>query len=113
MVLTLLANLLGAFAYWDNGVSHSKAFSAILAATRHDSLTELFNYEIVGRLPLSEKVRGALVRFGSTGARRGSLGGKAALGFMRARHDDEDAFVEAIMSWLRLVKLKLRVLLSL
>src|SRR4051812_33980140 len=77
--LTFLCNLLGAYAYRDNGVSHSKAFSAILAATRDQSLTNLFHYEIVGRLPLSKNVKEALVKFGYTTGRRGSLGGKAEM----------------------------------
>lgn len=112
--LTLFANLLGAFAYWDNGVSHNKSFSAILAATRHRSLTDLFHYEIVGRLPLSDAVKNAFVKFGDIGARRGSLGGKAALGFKTALDDDEEEedFVEVIERWLRTARLKLRTVFS-
>jgi hypothetical protein len=107
--LTLLANLLGAFAYYKNEVSHNKSFSAILAATRDDSLTELFHYEIVGRLPLSRKVQRTLVQFGFTGAgeRRGSLGGKAALGFTNLRELKKDDWVDKVGRCLKSARLKL------
>jgi len=86
--LTLLANLLAAYAYWKNRVSYNKSFSAILAATRHISLTGLFHYEVVGRLPLSKKVREARLSFGNVSGRRGSLGGTAEQGFVLARPDN-------------------------
>lgn len=70
---TLLSTLLGAYAYYHNGVSHNKTFSAILTATRDKSLTKLFDHEIIGRLPLSRKVRGAMLRFGELRDRSSSL----------------------------------------
>jgi len=56
IAFTVLANLLGAYAYWRNGHSHSKSFSAILASTRDPGLTKLFHAETMGRLPLHKKV---------------------------------------------------------
>jgi hypothetical protein len=72
----VFVNLLGAYAYWTNGHSHAKTFSAILASTRDRGLTKLFRSEAEGRLPLHEDVRNAKLMFG-----RLSNGG---LGFGRA-----------------------------
>jgi len=117
--LTFLANLLGAFAYWDNGVSHNKGFSAILAATRHETLTELFHNQIVGSLPLSDKVKEALLKFGPIGNRRISLGGRAAMGFTIVKdgygdeeEEEDESFREHLASWILAVRVRLRVLLS-
>lgn len=115
--LTLLANLLGAFAYLDNGVSHNKGFSAILAATRHETLTELFHNQIVGSLPLADTVKDTFLRFGSIGDRRKSLGGRTAMGFMVVKDEDDDGeddgnenFRELWASWLRAVRVRMRIL---
>ena len=117
--LTFLANLLGAYAYWDNGVSHNKTFSAILAATRHETLTDLFHNQIVGSLPLSDKVKHTFLKFGAIGDRRKSLGGRTAMGFTSVKDGDEDEkeeggknFREIVASWRRAVRVRLRVLLS-
>jgi hypothetical protein len=76
ILFAVFANILGAFAYWTNGHSHAKTFSAILASTRDTGLTRLFRSEAEGRLPLHDEVRNAKLMFG-----RGPNGG---LGFWRA-----------------------------
>jgi hypothetical protein len=96
--LALLANLLAAYAYRENRVSYNKTFSAILAATRDISLTELFHYEVVGRLPLSKRVRKTLLSFGNVGGRRGSLGGTAEQGFVTAKPDEKKRY-EKLLGW--------------
>jgi hypothetical protein len=50
----LVAVCLGAFAYKKNGHSHSRSFSAILAATRDHELEDLFRPDLIGTLPLDE-----------------------------------------------------------
>ena len=60
----VFVNLLGAYAYWTNGHSHAKTFSAILASTRDRGLTKLFRSEAEGRLPLHDEVRNAKLMFG-------------------------------------------------
>jgi hypothetical protein len=61
---SFLAILIGAYSYYSNGYSHSKTFSAILAATIDEDLAELFFAEMMGRLPLHENVQRARLRFG-------------------------------------------------
>jgi hypothetical protein len=82
MWFAFIANLLGAYAFWKNGVSHSKSFSAILTATRDKSLTSLFDNEIIGRLPLSQKVRHAKLRFGELRERTSMRTRRSAYGFI-------------------------------
>ncbi|KUJ17415.1 uncharacterized protein LY89DRAFT_733266 [Mollisia scopiformis] len=65
ITFALLAILIGAYSYYQNGYSHSKNFSAILAATRDQDLAELFFADIMGRLPLHADVERAQLRFGS------------------------------------------------
>lgn len=60
----LLAVLLGAWAYRENGCSHSRSFSAILASTRAANLAGLFHDELMGRLPLHENVQRTRLEFG-------------------------------------------------
>jgi hypothetical protein len=117
--LTFLANILGAFAYLDNGCSHNKTFSAILAATRHETLTKLFHNQVVGSLPLSNKVKSTFLKFGAIGSRRQSLDWRAAIGFTVVNDEDEDEeeeeddnFEERVASWVRSVRVRLRVWLS-
>jgi hypothetical protein len=66
IAFAVLANLLGAYAYWQNGHSHNKSFSAILASTRDPGLTKLFHAETMGRLPLHKNVQEAKLTFGIT-----------------------------------------------
>lgn len=113
--LALLANLLGAYAYLSNGVSHNRRFSAILAATRHESLTKLFHNQIVGSLPLSDKVKNTFLKFGPIGGRRKSLDWRTALGFQVVGNSDEKehkTFGKTVVLWFRGLSLRLRVLLS-
>jgi len=72
----LLANILGAFAYMRNGVSHDKSFSAILASTRDPGLMGLFHARVLGKLPLPKSVRTAKLKFGKM--EEGGLGFKRA-----------------------------------
>ena len=62
----IFVNIVGAFAYWTNGHSHAKTFSAILASTRDTGLTKLFRSEAEGKLPLHNEVRNAKLMFGRT-----------------------------------------------
>lgn len=64
----LLAVLLGVWAYKENGHSHSRSFSAILASTRAANLADVFHDELMGRLPLHENAQTARLKFGPWGS---------------------------------------------
>ncbi len=49
--------------YYENKVSHSRDFSAILTATQHEALRKLFHDEIIGRLPLPKKNQESVLKF--------------------------------------------------
>jgi hypothetical protein len=65
----------------------------------------------VGSLPLSDKVKDTFLRFGAIGDRRKSLDWRTAMGFTVVKDGDEN-FKERVASWLRAVRVRLRVLLS-
>jgi hypothetical protein len=58
-------------------------------STRDESLKKLFHYQLLDSLPLDDGVRKARLRFGTTSARRPSIGGRMELGFMWARKVEE------------------------
>jgi hypothetical protein len=70
----LIAALLGGFAYYKNGHSHSRSFSSILASSRAAELTELFHDELMGRLPLHENVARTRLVFSRWGSVSGGSG---------------------------------------
>jgi hypothetical protein len=66
ILFALLANILGAFAYWSNGVSHDRLFSSILSSTRDQGLGELFSHDSLGKLPVPEKIQMMMLKFVKT-----------------------------------------------
>ncbi|KAH9203863.1 hypothetical protein DL95DRAFT_320599 [Leptodontidium sp. 2 PMI_412] len=53
----LIAIILAAFAYLDNGVSNDRSFSSILSSSRMPGLSEPFHAQLPLRLPLSPSLR--------------------------------------------------------
>jgi hypothetical protein len=63
ILFTLISCLLGAYACYENGHSHSRSFSAILASTGAAELMERFYEELIGRLPLHDNFRRSRLGF--------------------------------------------------
>jgi hypothetical protein len=62
--LTLLAVMVGMFAFLHNGVAHSMAFSAIVATSRNTGLDRLTEGQSLGALPLEDDVMNVKLKFG-------------------------------------------------
>jgi hypothetical protein len=76
VAFALLANILGGVAFWINGVSHDRSFSAFLSSTRASELATIFNSQMLGKLPLPKVVAMMLLKFEEMG--EGGLGLKLA-----------------------------------
>ncbi|KAF7868385.1 hypothetical protein EAF04_004917 [Stromatinia cepivora] len=63
ILVALIANALGAYAYHINGRSHNKSFSAILAATRDSEFGKLLPGGVRGKIPLPHWVLRTQLRF--------------------------------------------------
>ena len=63
ILTSLLANILGIIAYLSNGSAHDRNFSAILGATRERELSELFDEENHGTLPVPKPTKRTLLKF--------------------------------------------------
>ena len=63
VIFALLANVLGLFAYFSNGVSHDNSFSSIVCTTRDIHLSKLNAHERLGALPLEKKVGRTKMKF--------------------------------------------------
>ncbi len=77
----LLANLLGAFAYWRNGASFNKSISSFWPVQKDEELGEFLNDEVLVHLkplPLEKTTKKTVLKFGSLrdghwGLRRASV----------------------------------------
>lgn len=63
ILTSLLANILGIIAYLSNGSAHDRNFSAILGATRERELSDLFDEENHGILPVPKPTKRTLLKF--------------------------------------------------
>jgi hypothetical protein len=63
IAFALLANILGGVAFYANGVSHDRSFSAFLSSTRDPALAGIFTSPRLGKLPLPEDVAATPLRF--------------------------------------------------
>jgi len=77
----------GLYAFHTNGVSHSTAFSAIIATTRNPELDELSRGNSLGAFPLNLEAGGVKLRFG--GIRVGCSGEEEQASFGIERQDED------------------------
>jgi hypothetical protein len=78
LLFAFIACLLGSFAYWANGASCSRSFSAVLVSTRAAELSQLFRAELMGQLLLhenAERTRLAFERWRRDGEKSSGGGG--------------------------------------
>ena len=64
IIATILSVSIGLFALYENGVSHSTSFSAILSTTRSTRLSDLTEGHSLGAEPLAKHIGDLRLRFG-------------------------------------------------
>jgi hypothetical protein len=78
LVFTFFSLLLGIYTFRFNGVSHSTAFSAIIATTRNRALDGLSEGHSLGAFPLDKEMAEVRLKFG--GIEVGEKGERAGFG---------------------------------
>jgi len=85
LAATFLGVCLGLYAFKQNGVSHSSAFSAIVATTRNPDLDRLSEGHSLGAFPLDKQVAEVKLKFG--GIDIGEKGIRAGFGVAEKVHE--------------------------
>jgi hypothetical protein len=63
VLTTLIANILGIWAYISNGAAHDRTFSSILGATREAELGLLFCERTQGMLPVPTRTKRTFLKY--------------------------------------------------